>query len=189
MQLEASLASRSGSTAFRSSSPRLAQAQQQHAHRRERRRAPLTVRAATAPTAYSWESQRLIKVLATRQAIKTLVRGHEAACPSLATHAARERRPARRRPRPGRTSTRSARRPEAIAASIHPLYMTSAPQLRYLGETNGEQHLWLHNYVADTPIPLSGALDRHGHARSERITPAVARRPAAPRRGRSAPAS
>ncbi|KAI8473638.1 MAG: hypothetical protein J3K34DRAFT_410087 [Monoraphidium minutum] len=31
--------------------------------------------------------------------------------------------------------------------------------LNYLSETNGEQHLWLHNYVADTPLPLSGETD------------------------------
>lgn len=32
-------------------------------------------------------------------------------------------------------------------------------QLNYLSETNGEQHLWLHNWVADNPIPLSGEGD------------------------------
>jgi hypothetical protein len=37
-------------------------------------------------------------------------------------------------------------------------------QLNYLSETNGEQHLWLHNYVADTPIPLSGGQRAPGFA-------------------------
>lgn len=58
---------------------------------------------AVSPTAYSYETQRMLKALATRQAIKTV--------------------------------------------------------LNYLSETNGEQHLWLHNWVADNPIPLSGATD------------------------------
>lgn len=58
---------------------------------------------ATPPTAFSFETQRLVKVIATRQAVKTL--------------------------------------------------------LNYLSETNGEQHLWLHSYVAETPLPLSGQTD------------------------------
>ena len=56
-----------------------------------------------APTAFSYETQRLVKVLATRQALKTV--------------------------------------------------------LNYLSETNGEQHLWLHNYIADNALPLGGDAD------------------------------
>ncbi|GBF98886.1 hypothetical protein Rsub_11524 [Raphidocelis subcapitata] len=67
-----------------------------------RRRGPQPC-AAVAPTAFSYETQRLVKLIATRQAVKTL--------------------------------------------------------LNYLSETNGEQHLWLHNFVADHPLPLSGETD------------------------------
>lgn len=56
-----------------------------------------------APTAFSYETKRLVKLVATRQAVKTL--------------------------------------------------------LNYLSETNGEQHLWLHNYCADVGLPLSADVD------------------------------
>ena len=31
--------------------------------------------------------------------------------------------------------------------------------LNYLSETNGELHLWLHNYISDHPLPLDGRVD------------------------------
>jgi hypothetical protein len=97
---------------------------------------------AVAPTAYSFETQRLTKLIATRQAVKTLVSAAGGRNPTAA----------------GGLELRG-RAPGRGAAVATPSPPPRPPELNYLSETNGEQHLFLHNYVADNPLPLAGEAD------------------------------
>jgi len=51
--------------------------------------------------------------------------------------------------------------------------------LNYLSETNGELHFFLHNYLADNPLPLSGDSDADAWLATLASTPLTGAGPAA----------
>jgi hypothetical protein len=149
------------------SRPGSAAAERGAAERRPRRAPLLRLRAGVSPTAYSYETRRMVQVRMDMTAIgsqQPAGRGgvrcdSSASRTGVASAASAAHAAPQSRARPPLAAAPAAAAPRRAPPRAQVLATRQAIKtlLNYLSETNGEQHLWLHNYVAGAPIPLSGA--------------------------------